>query len=126
MLKFILLVLSVFISLVAAAHTVSFLSHGQYLEAIITFFYLFCGTFLSCRIDTILKRLLILRRRAVILRQSNSTNQRLPYALTTAQERATTKNESTSLNYTEHSDYYELVSFIEECDERLVEHANYL
>ena len=47
MLKFILLVLSVFISLVAAAHTVSFLSHGQYLEAIITFFYLFCGTFLA-------------------------------------------------------------------------------
>lgn len=26
----------------------------------------------------------------------------------------------------EHSDYYELVSLIEECDERLVEHANYL
>jgi len=26
----------------------------------------------------------------------------------------------------EHSDYYELISLIEECDERLVEHANYL
>ena len=71
MLKFILLVLSVFISLVAAAHTVSFLSHGQYLEAIITFFYLFCGTFLAA---ALIKRLLILRRRAVIL----VSNQTLP------------------------------------------------
>jgi len=47
MLKFILLILSVFISLVAAAHTVSFISHGQYLEGIITALYLFCGTFLT-------------------------------------------------------------------------------
>ena len=77
MLKFILLVLSIFISLVAAAHTVSFLSHGQYLEAIITFFYLFCGTFLAAALivveQSFSKRLLILRRRAVAINVIHNT-----------------------------------------------------
>ena len=47
MFKFILLVLSVFIALVAAAHTVHFISYGDYLEGIITGVYFFASTFLA-------------------------------------------------------------------------------
>lgn len=47
MLKFILLVFSVFTSLVAATHTVSFVMHGQMLLATITALYFVCGTFMA-------------------------------------------------------------------------------
>ena len=47
MFKFILLVLSVFIALVAAVHTVHFISYGDYLEGIITGLYFFASTFLA-------------------------------------------------------------------------------
>lgn len=47
MLKFTLLVFSVFTALVAAAHTVSFVMYGQLLLATITALYFVCGTFMA-------------------------------------------------------------------------------